>query len=161
MRKLNWLEWILILILLSGAVLAVGSALTAYYEDAIYNVITTSIAIVLAAIIVLIILATFINYLDKRPRLLVGVLIFVASMLIGMLVFSGLFPSGNNLSEPKWDLVLLLSGITGLTLSMAWGMYFHALEHNRRAVAWATAFAVFGPILAGIAYLLTWPKQTD
>ncbi len=32
-------------------------------------------------------------------------------------------------------------------------------RHGRNVVRWITAFVVFTPVLAGIAYLLTWPKN--
>ena len=32
-------------------------------------------------------------------------------------------------------------------------------RHGRNGTAWTTAIVVFTPILAGIAYLLTWPKS--
>jgi len=37
-------------------------------------------------------------------------------------------------------------------------VYGNAKSHGRNAVRWTTAFVVFTPFLAGIAYLLTWPK---
>lgn len=37
-------------------------------------------------------------------------------------------------------------------------VYNNAKRHGRNAVRWTTAFVVFTPVLAGIAYLLTWPK---
>ena len=37
-------------------------------------------------------------------------------------------------------------------------VYHNANRVGRNAVRWATAFVVFTPLLAGIAYLLTWPK---
>jgi hypothetical protein len=38
-------------------------------------------------------------------------------------------------------------------------VYDNAKRHGRNAVRWTTAFVVFTPVLAGIAYLLTWPKS--
>ena len=35
----------------------------------------------------------------------------------------------------------------------------NARRYGRNAIRWATAFAIFTPILAGIVYLLTWPKS--
>jgi hypothetical protein len=160
---MNKMNLILVISMLALGAISIGLVLFSQSEDPskMAQTIMVILAITLTAILVLQMFYAVLNYLDKRPRLFVGVLIFIASMLIGMLVFSGFFPSDSNLNEPQWDIVLLLSSITGLTLSIAWGMYFHALGHNRRAVAWATAFALFGPLFAGLAYLLTWPKQTD
>lgn len=38
-------------------------------------------------------------------------------------------------------------------------VYGNAKSYGRNAVRWTTAFVVFTPFLAGIAYLLTWPKN--
>jgi TRAP-type C4-dicarboxylate transport system permease small subunit len=38
-------------------------------------------------------------------------------------------------------------------------VYDNAKRHGRNAVRWTTAFVVFTPVLAGIVYLLTWPKS--
>jgi hypothetical protein len=38
-------------------------------------------------------------------------------------------------------------------------VYDDAKRHGRNPVRWTTAFVVFTPLLAGIAYLLTWPKS--
>jgi len=38
-------------------------------------------------------------------------------------------------------------------------IYLHAKRQRRNVVRWITAFIVFSPLLAGIAYLLTWPKS--
>jgi len=46
-----------------------------------------------------------------------------------------------------------------LNVLSAYFIYHHAKLHGRKMVAWATAFLVFSPILAGIAYGLTWPKS--
>jgi len=39
-------------------------------------------------------------------------------------------------------------------------VYSNAKRHGRNAIRWATAFVLFTPILAGITYLLTWPKDS-
>jgi len=40
-----------------------------------------------------------------------------------------------------------------------WIIYQHAKRYRGNAVRWATASVVFSPVLAGIAYGLTWPKS--
>lgn len=52
----------------------------------------------------------------------------------------------------------IVTSIIILNIISAYIVYHHAKRHGRNPVAWATAFAVFSPILAGIAYGLTWPK---
>ena len=38
-------------------------------------------------------------------------------------------------------------------------VYHHAKRNGRNVVRWVAAFLVFSPLLAGIAYLLTWPER--
>ena len=40
-----------------------------------------------------------------------------------------------------------------------WIIYQHTKRYRGNAVRWATASVVFSPILVGIAYGLTWPKN--
>lgn len=53
----------------------------------------------------------------------------------------------------------IVTSIIILNIISAYIVYHHAKRHGRNPVAWATAFAVFSPLLAGIAYGLTWPKS--
>lgn len=55
--------------------------------------------------------------------------------------------------------VLSIIVTVGLYFTLAYAIYNHAKKHDRRAVAWATAFIVFTPILSGLLYLLSWPKE--
>ena len=57
-----------------------------------------------------------------------------------------------------WITLLMIAGVA-LHFSLAYAIYKHAKKNNRRAVAWATAFIVFTPVLAGLLYLLSWPKE--
>jgi hypothetical protein len=56
-------------------------------------------------------------------------------------------------------IVVCLIGAIALYFTLAYVVYHHAKKHHRRAVAWATAFVVFTPVLGGLAYLLSWPKE--
>ena len=58
----------------------------------------------------------------------------------------------------NWLSLAFIMGI-GTYFTLAYVVYSHAKEHRRRAVAWATAFIVFTPILGGLLYLLSWPKE--
>jgi hypothetical protein len=40
-------------------------------------------------------------------------------------------------------------------------VYHNAKKVGRNAVRWTTAFVIFTPVLAGIAYLLTWPRSKE
>ena len=57
-----------------------------------------------------------------------------------------------------WIIYSAIAGI-GLYFTLAYVVYNHAKKHHRRAVAWATAFIVFTPFIAGLLYLLSWPKE--
>ena len=59
---------------------------------------------------------------------------------------------------PFWMFLCIIVGIA-LYLTLPYEVYKHAKKKNRRAVMWATAFVVFTPILAGLVYLFTWPKE--
>jgi len=58
----------------------------------------------------------------------------------------------------NWMVICIIVGI-GLYSTLPYAVYNHAKKHNRRAVSWAAACIVFTPILAGLTYLLTWPKK--
>jgi hypothetical protein len=49
----------------------------------------------------------------------------------------------------------------GLNIAWAYIVYHDAKRRGRKEVAWATTFVVFGVLLAGILYLLTWPSSTN
>lgn len=55
-----------------------------------------------------------------------------------------------------WYFIALLSLVIVIWADY---IYKHAKAYGRNAVAWATAFVFFSPLWAGIAYLLTWPKD--
>lgn len=38
-------------------------------------------------------------------------------------------------------------------------IYNHARQNERNVIRWITASIVFSPLIAGIAYLLTWPER--
>ena len=59
---------------------------------------------------------------------------------------------------PDWRVIASIVG-SALYFTLAYVVYNHAKKYHRRAVAWATAFIVFTPILGGLAYLLSWPKE--
>jgi hypothetical protein len=97
---------------------------------------------------------------DRAKAFIVWMLL-CGIMAVFFTLFKGLFSEMFSLEIPSlvdW-IVLSLIGATGLYFTLAYVVYNHARKHNRRAVAWATAFVVFTPILAGLAYLLTWPKE--
>jgi hypothetical protein len=56
-------------------------------------------------------------------------------------------------------LIASLGGIYIFYILAPYAVYHNAKRHGRNAVRWTTAFVVFTPVLAGIAYLLTWPKS--
>lgn len=53
----------------------------------------------------------------------------------------------------------VVAGIYIFYILAPYAVYHHAKQKGRNAVRWTTAFVVFTPLLAGIAYLLTWPKK--
>jgi hypothetical protein len=83
----------------------------------------------------------------------------IASGLFTWWVFlSVLFSLILGAATESWELPVLVS-IFFLTLASAFFIYYHAKAYGRNAVRWATAFIIFSPLWAGIAYLLTWPKR--
>ena len=97
---------------------------------------------------------------DSIKALIVWMLL-CGIMAVFFTLFRELFSERFGLEIPgliNW-IVLSLIGAIGLYFTLAYVVYNNARKHNRRAVAWATAFIVFTPILAGLAYLLTWPKE--
>jgi hypothetical protein len=36
---------------------------------------------------------------------------------------------------------------------------YYIKQHGRNVISWTTAIIVFTPIITGIAYLITWPKN--
>jgi hypothetical protein len=55
----------------------------------------------------------------------------------------------------------MFSLYTGIASLYVVGVFFViqlTKRHERNTVAWITACVLFSPLLAGIAYLLTWPK---
>ena len=63
-------------------------------------------------------------------------------------------------NPPTWaPLASLFIALAILYAVGVWIIYNHAKRHNRNAMRWATAAIAFSPILAGIAYGLTWPKS--
>jgi len=51
--------------------------------------------------------------------------------------------------------------VVGFNIAGADIVYHHARRHKRKALAWATAFILFSPLLTGIVYFLTWPVTTN
>ena len=49
--------------------------------------------------------------------------------------------------------------IIGFNLATADILRHYIRQHGRNVISWTTAIIVFTPILAGIVYLLTWPKN--
>ena len=49
--------------------------------------------------------------------------------------------------------------ILGFNLATTDVLRHYVRQHGRNVVSWATASLVFTPILAGVVYLLTWPKD--
>ncbi len=66
---------------------------------------------------------------------------------------------GVEIAELLTWIVLVAIACVGMYFTLAYVVYNHAKKRNRRAIAWATAFIVFTPILAGLLYLLSWPKE--
>jgi hypothetical protein len=64
---------------------------------------------------------------------------------------------GNPLEWAPVAWAIIAAGI--LYIVGTWIIYRHAKHHKRNAVAWTTAAIAFSPVLAGIAYGLTWPKS--
>jgi len=56
-------------------------------------------------------------------------------------------------------LVACLAGFYIFYILAPYAVYHHSKRHGRNTVRWTTAFVVFTPVLAGVAYLLTWPKE--
>jgi hypothetical protein len=54
--------------------------------------------------------------------------------------------------------IFIATGI--LYIVGCWIMYQHAKRYNRNAVRWTTAAIVFSPVLAWIAYGLSWRKSS-
>ncbi len=76
-------------------------------------------------------------------------------------VFGQLFSELIEIEIPElftW-IALVTIAFVAAYFTLAYAIYNHAKKNNRRAVAWATAFIVFTPILAGLFYLLSWPKE--
>jgi len=97
---------------------------------------------------------------DRVKELMVWMLL-CGIMAVFFTLFKELLSERFSLEIPglvNW-IVLSLIGAVGLYFTLAYVVYNHAKRHHRRAVAWATAFIVFTPILAGLAYLLSWPKE--
>jgi hypothetical protein len=62
-----------------------------------------------------------------------------------------------------WPLVLgVMGGLIALIIFFyafgTWAIYSNAKRHGRNAVRWTTAAIVFSPVLAWIAYGLSWRK---
>ena len=49
--------------------------------------------------------------------------------------------------------------IIGFNLATTDVLRHYVRQHDRNVIPWTTASLVFTPILAGIVYLLTWPKD--
>lgn len=64
---------------------------------------------------------------------------------------------GNPLEWALEAWAIIAAGI--LYIVGIWIIYHHAKRHGRNAVAWATSAVAFSPVLAGIAYGLSWPKR--
>lgn len=64
-------------------------------------------------------------------------------------------------THPFLSLFILVTFVYVLLLNLAFvDVLRHVIKrHERNVVAWTTAVVVFSPFLAGIAYLLTWPKD--
>ena len=57
--------------------------------------------------------------------------------------------------------VACLTGVYIFYVLIPYIVYHHAKSQGRSEVRWVTAFVIFTPLLAGIAYLLTWPKGEE
>ena len=94
-----------------------------------------------------------------RTAILLIVLCEVLVLLV--MVYRVSFGEWLGLEIPElsgWMFLCIIGGIA-LYLTLPYEVYKHAKKQKRRAVMWTTAFIVFTPILAGLAYLLTWPKE--
>lgn len=80
-------------------------------------------------------------------------------MALAAIIFWVLF--SNLDSSEFFPIAMLLFGSLTLVIVFARFIYLHALAYERNAVAWATAFVFFSPLWAGIAHLLTWPKDAS
>jgi hypothetical protein len=97
------------------------------------------------------------NFIESYFRIYLATIAFL--YYIALLDY-GLAWSRNNhpYSATLWSLLFVVVSV-GYYIAIADSIYRHALRHNRRAVGWFTAFLIFTPLLAGIAYLLTWPRS--
>ncbi len=70
----------------------------------------------------------------------------------------GIHKRGNPLEWAPMAWGLIAAGILAMLLYIfgVWTIYHHAIRYNRNAVRWTTAAIVFTPILAWIAYGLSW-----
>ena len=64
---------------------------------------------------------------------------------------------GNPLEWAPEAWAIIAAGI--LYIVGIWIIYHHAKRYNRNAVRWTTAAIAFSPVLAWIAYGLTWRKS--
>ena len=101
--------------------------------------------------------------LEVGYSLRTALLLIVLCEVLVLLVTVYRVPIGEwlGLEIPKlsfWMFICIIVGI-GLYSTLPYVVYKHAKKHNRRAVMWTAAFIVFTPILAGLAYLFTWPKE--
>ena len=83
-----------------------------------------------------------------NKRLMVDLLLWIIICGILSLIFAGI--------EAGWLAVFVL--ILGFNLATTDVLRHYVRQHGRNVVSWTTASIVFTPILAGIVYLLTWPK---
>jgi len=99
----------------------------------------------------------------ELEKLVTGILTRKAWEIFAIwLVLSGIFAAvffGIDNSITWAPATSILASIVLLDILFAYVIYYHAKCYGRNAVAWATAFVVFSPLWAGIAYLLTWPKR--
>jgi DNA-directed RNA polymerase subunit RPC12/RpoP len=99
---------------------------------------------------------------DDAKALMVWCLLY-GIMAVFLTAFRELVNARLGINVPGLGDSLILVLIAGIAsyFTLAYVVYNHAKKRNRRAVAWATAFVVFTPVLGGIAYLLSWPKEKN
>ena len=62
--------------------------------------------------------------------------------------------------KPSWAVEpSIFVTILGFNLATTDVLRHYVRQHGRNVVSWTTASLVFTPILAGVVYLLTWPKD--
>ena len=111
---------------------------------------------------------------DKQPesrnkRFLKRAIIYFFLWLILTLLLGSMFTTLDDSSYTgyqrwegavEWGIVVsVIVGIYLFNIASADILRHYVKQHGRNVIAWVTSIIVFTPILSGIVYLLTWPKN--